>query len=99
MQKLTVTLQLSDEEVDTLGHAVEVALKYYIKEQSEGNKKFIFNDDLNDLRAIMYGLTNCGYHLWMQADNRVSFPRGRLTVDVDAWIAHEKKLLKVRDSK
>jgi len=97
MQKLKVTIELSDEEVETLGHAVEVAIKHYIKQQA--NNKFILNDDLNDLRAIMYGLTDCGYHLWLQADNRANFPHGKSTVDVDAWIAHEKRLLKVRDTK
>lgn len=94
MKKLTVTVELTEEEVESLGEALERIIQFNLAQFQD--KKLDVDDWITEYRALLYDLTNVGYHLWLDADNRVGFPKGRHTVDVDAWIKHQKALLKVR---
>lgn len=94
MRKLTVTIELTEEEIESLGEALERIIQYNLAHFAES--KLDVDDWIGEYRKLLYDLTNVGYHLWLDANNGTGLLNGRQTVDVDAWIKHQKALLKVK---
>lgn len=88
MHVQTTTVEFTQEEIEIIGNALCQSITNTLK--SFADKEVDIDDWIQDERALLYDLTNAGYQLWVNADNRCDILKGYHTIDVDKWIEVEK---------
>ena len=84
MQTKSHTIEITPEELETLGAALEM----YIEHEYKTSPK-VFDVWENETVDLLRGLVDCGYAMFINAGNGLKY--GYHTQDVDKWLKDMKK--------